>query len=478
MARVLADSRTNATTRVPYTGLIIPGVNGNYASTANSAGLDISTDMEFIMRIKPNSWTASANSAFMTNVIAGKGLPTFGQNTFLWGINPTGTMRLAIWSSTDDVNPNDFTSTASLPLPAGICKWIRATFTQNAGGSQSQVNFYYANDATEIPTVWTQLGSAVNLPIFSVGNRAAVLETGSILSGNLVNSGAVIYRFIWRNGIGTNTIYDADFSQQAPGTTSFTETTGKTVTINQASSPVARIAGRTTAAARTTAGALFNPLTSIPWYAAYWASDPNWTNPGDGNPVASWRDGSGNARDVVQAVGGTQPIYRSSVAALDNKPALEFSNKLLELASGSGFGTLAQPVSVVTVMQWVAPDSSTDVVIGTPTATPFLLRKNTAGLQLFGGSGLASGVLYDSNAHMFAGFFNNTAGSVTVDGLTAYGASGSNSMEGISIGGNNGAASSQTLNVSFVGVFSGDIFGSTYWGNLEQFINAYYGVQS
>lgn len=61
--------------------------------------------------------------------------------------------------------------------------------------------------------------------------------------------------------------------------------------------------GRTAATGRSVAtgrpatsprlGAYFlNPLTAIPWNAAYWANDPLYTTPGNGNPAASIRNGA------------------------------------------------------------------------------------------------------------------------------------------------------------------------------------------
>lgn len=68
-----------------------------------------------------------------------------------------------------------------------------------------------------------------------------------------------------------------------------------------------------------------------PWDVAYptplhavYASDPAWGNPGDGNGVSSWRNQSGGG-NPAQATGALQPIYRSSVAGLNNKPAVEFT---------------------------------------------------------------------------------------------------------------------------------------------------------
>lgn len=67
----------------------------------------------------------------------------------------------------------------------------------------------------------------------------------------------------------------------------------------------------------------FDPL-SIDWDLAYWADDPDWTNPGDGNPVSSWRDAGTLAEDATQATSVSQPTFRSSVAAFNDRATVEF----------------------------------------------------------------------------------------------------------------------------------------------------------
>lgn len=42
------------------------------------------------------------------------------------------------------------------------------------------------------------------------------------------------------------------------------------------------------------------------------------------DPVATWADSSGNGNDVTQGTGGLRPLYKASVAGLNNKPTVEF----------------------------------------------------------------------------------------------------------------------------------------------------------
>lgn len=89
--------------------------------------------------------------------------------------------------------------------------------------------------------------------------------------------------------------------------------------------------------ARKPAAGGFSPL-DIDWYAAFWAEDPDWTNPGDGNPVSSWRNaGSGDWGNAVQATVAYQPTFFASQVSFNNKPIVhgDLSDDFLLTDSGT-----------------------------------------------------------------------------------------------------------------------------------------------
>ena len=91
----------------------------------------------------------------------------------------------------------------------------------------------------------------------------------------------------------------------------------------------------------------FNPLTSIAWLHAFWAEDPAWTHPANGAFVSSWRDAGTAAADAVQGTAGSQPIYNAALAALNNRPAVQFNaSHFLQCTTA---GTFAQPNHVYAV---------------------------------------------------------------------------------------------------------------------------------
>ena len=78
----------------------------------------------------------------------------------------------------------------------------------------------------------------------------------------------------------------------------------------------------------------------LAWWNAYRDvyADTGLTTPAaDGGAVAGWKDQGSSALHVTQNTAGDRPIYRKSVAALNNKPAVEFvSNDFLIRTGLSG----------------------------------------------------------------------------------------------------------------------------------------------
>ena len=201
----------------------------------------------------------------------------------------------------------------------------------------------------------------------------------------------------------------------------------------------------------------FSPL-SIPWRSAFWASDPSWTPPADGAGVSSWRNAGTRATNAVQATGGQQPIYRSSVAVLNGKPALEFdgvNHNLVEPVD-----TLAVPYSGVVI--FVATNTTGEKRLYGRTGgggNGLIIGTNGTALRMYAGAFATSTVvLTASTAFLVIGV--NLAGAAdrlvvngtTTSGLTA--ADGAHS--GITFGWDGGSAK-----------FAGHIaFGATYSGDL------------
>lgn len=219
----------------------------------------------------------------------------------------------------------------------------------------------------------------------------------------------------------------------------------------------------------------FDILTSIPWYAAYWAEDPAWiaNKPADGATVTTWDDAVGS-RDLTQATAASRPTLRNSSATLNNKPALEFVSDFFT-ATAASWGTLTQPVSLIVVGFWTAPDASTDAIIGANTGT-FLLRKNSTPLiQLFAASGL-NGSTPNANAHLYGGVYNGASSNLIYDGTLTSGTVGAGSLAGVTLSGTGGTAASHTFTMAFAGFYSGVITSHLRWSDLKSWVTSHYGI--
>ncbi len=85
----------------------------------------------------------------------------------------------------------------------------------------------------------------------------------------------------------------------------------------------------------------------------FWAEDPLWTNPGEGNLVTGWRDNGSIALDLVVvadagAANSDKPIYVGSL--IGGKPGVEFRASAPSTGAGLEAGILVNaPHSVVVV---------------------------------------------------------------------------------------------------------------------------------
>jgi hypothetical protein len=211
-------------------GLVLPGVAGNYASAPDSAELSITGDIDLQARLSPHALTG-----FPT--ILAKDNAATGNRGYRLLFLSTGELQLALSSNGTALS----TATSSVPANISLLSfgWVRVTWRQSDG----RVQFFTAPDA-EVP-VFTQLGTAGSIAIASIFDNNAAVEVGSRNAGAADPFNGIIHRAIIRNGIDGPVVFDADFTKQPKGTTSFTEDSvnAATVTVNQSGDLPARITG-------------------------------------------------------------------------------------------------------------------------------------------------------------------------------------------------------------------------------------------
>jgi hypothetical protein len=207
-------------------GLVLPGVANNYASSPDSTALDITGDIELVARLSMTDWTPAAQST----IIAKRGTST--TRTYNLDIATTGVMVL-IWSP-DGTTLVQNTS-AVPPFTNGTTYWVKATMDVDNGSGSRVVNFYWAPDQAAEPTTWTLLTTAGGAST-GIGITNSPLEIGTINTGQSQVLNGTVQRAIVRNGIAGTTVFDANFATAPRAATSFTESSANaaTVTINEA----------------------------------------------------------------------------------------------------------------------------------------------------------------------------------------------------------------------------------------------------
>lgn len=176
----------------------------------------------------------------------------------------------------------------------------------------------------------------------------------------------------------------------------------------------------------------FDPL-SISWAHAFWASDPSWSNPGDGNSVSSWRNAGSNGTAAAQATGGNRPIYRSSYANLNSQPAVEFvSTDSLNVVTSA----ISQPNHVYVVLYHGSATGDRSVIdCGTGNRHLLRLRTNSGTLQMFAGISVTPGTAIGTASAQAAALYNGASSTLRVNGQSHTGLSvGGQSLDDMRIG--------------------------------------------
>lgn len=191
--------------------LVLDGAAG-YASAPWSG--DVTTELEVGLRFAPVDSTPASMTS-MVHQWGGGG----GSRAFRLVLLTSGALRLQL---SDGSTTPSVDSSVSAALPTAEC---RAWATWRA--SDGRVQFF-----KEIGGVVEQVGSDRTIALSSIADRTQDIEVGRPRN-TAVSLAANVYE-AWVRGVDGQVVFHADFDRQAPGTTSFTERSGKTVTITNA----------------------------------------------------------------------------------------------------------------------------------------------------------------------------------------------------------------------------------------------------
>jgi len=196
----------------------IPGTNGNYVSTPDTAALDITGDIEIVVRVALTDWTSSSYGVFVCK--------NFTSYEFRHRDGSFGHLEAEFNSG-----GKSFRASAATGVSDGVTAWAKMTVDVDNGAAGATCRFYVAADAVAEPTSWTQVGSdQVSAGTFTITPNNQTLGIGARHDGSLAMTGKV-YRAIIRNGIGGTTVADFNPNLWVSGST-FTSTDGLVYTLN------------------------------------------------------------------------------------------------------------------------------------------------------------------------------------------------------------------------------------------------------
>lgn len=221
-------------------------------------------------------------------------------------------------------------------------------------------------------------------------------------------------------------------------------------------------------------GSSYNPL-ALTWHRVIWADDSSWVNPGDGNAVAQWDDASGNSRHFTQTDATKQPLFRSSVAALNNRAAVHFdgTNDVMDGA----FASMSQPWSAFAVVNLTKTASSTVFDVGGGSTTRGLQTTSGSVWQLSYGITVSTGMAATTGGHVLYTVANGTSSFLDLNGTSSAlldaGTSAANSPRL----GARGTGPFEPLggHIAFLGI-KNSALSSTDLADLEAWASDYYGI--
>ena len=228
----------------------------------------------------------------------------------------------------------------------------------------------------------------------------------------------------------------------------------------------------------------FTPTTDIAWYSSFWAEDPLWAEkPADGVAVTTWRNAGTLGTAATQSTEASQPTFRSAVAALNNRPAVDFdgTDDRLEITAGV---SLAQPFSVV----WIGVTDVTNTLryyFGSNSISQFRGAGQVASpgntfITHAGTGGLYGTLPVIDTGYMRRSYFDGVSSVDETNGVATTGNSGTLALNQIILGAGRLAPSTyaafQDGKTAFLGIFDGDITASPRWPDFKAWCRIHYNI--
>lgn len=229
----IASGNVYDVTSPGYAGnyLALPSASGDYASTPDSAALDITGNIEIILYAAAPDWTPASSQA-----IVSKWLATGNQRSYqiiLFNTGMVGLMVSTLGTAASIISGN---STVAVGASDGEGRWLRFTRDVTSGA----VNIYTSTDApgtARASISWTQLGAQIATSAGGAFSSTAELESGQNNAGLGIGFPGKIYSIYVYNGIGGTLVASMVANDTTVGDTSWISVlTGETWTVQGAAS--------------------------------------------------------------------------------------------------------------------------------------------------------------------------------------------------------------------------------------------------
>ncbi|HEU0068696.1 MAG TPA: DUF4038 domain-containing protein, partial [Nitrospiraceae bacterium] len=251
--RVAADNTwLPSSTFVPEGHVSFPNANGNWLSTPDAAALDITGDICITARIRPTTWTPTLSYGIVCKWRT-------GALSYAFRLNTTGTLGF-LWSANGTSTTGTVNSSVAL---SGPIDWLYVAVTLDVSDAGNRVTRFWTSTNG---SAWTQLGGTVTAATTtSIFSSTSPLDIGAVDGGLQQTFGGDISHVTVRDGIGASGVVGGttrfnfagavDLAGITPTATSFTATSGQTVTVNRSGTNKTAIASLGTGDIKTAAGA-------------------------------------------------------------------------------------------------------------------------------------------------------------------------------------------------------------------------------
>lgn len=199
-------------------GLVLPTEVGSYATTPDNAALDITGDIEIRAEVRRDSWSEIA----AVETLLAKWVVTGNQRSYWFLLLADGTLRFQ-WSSD---GANTLTETSSVPVPLLTGGRVAVRVTRDSATGDVTFSFSDSIDGT-----YTQLGAVQSSTPSAIFASTSAVFLGVRLATTTDLWDGSIYAARVYDGIAGTVVANPDFTAQAIGTTSFTDSAGRVWTV-------------------------------------------------------------------------------------------------------------------------------------------------------------------------------------------------------------------------------------------------------